>query len=174
MPADRAPLRGRICERLTPRTWPPASGRSCFGLLLGVVAAVGCTARRPQMSLGPLASDLDGFLASHRPAPEQAIRVDEVARTAGASYHVVQACGSERPHRHAGHDLTAVVLRGRGILVHDGVRTAMAPGDVALVARGTPHWFAPDGNGCAVAVVVFTPPLDGPDSVPIDSPEGRR
>ena len=152
----------------------PPGGRVLW--LAGVVLA-GCAARMPRVTPGPLAGGLGPFLASHPLAAGQAIRADEVGRTAGASYHLVQACGSERPHRHATHDLTAVVLQGRGALVQESGRTPMAPGDAAVVPRGTTHWFAPDAGTCAAALVVFTPPLDAPDVVPvgsIDSPAGGR
>ena len=140
----------------------------------GALALVGCSTRTPRLALDGLDSGLDAFLAAHAVPAGQPIRADQVGRVAGASYHLVQACGSERPHRHASHDLTALVLRGRGTLMRDGGRIDLAPGDTAVVARGAPHWFANAGRGCAVALVVFAPPLDAPDNVPVDSPEGGR
>ena len=143
-------------------------GRRGVFLLAMMLAVGGCGARSPRVSPGPLGDGLEPFLVRHPVAAGQAIRVDEVGRTAGASYHLVQACGSERPHRHAAHDLTAVVLRGHGTLVQEGARVAMQAGDAAVVPRGTAHWFAAAEGGCAVALVVFTPPLDAPDVVPAD------
>lgn len=143
-------------------------------MIAGVVL-VACGARAPRVDLEPLAGGLDAFLAAHPVPASQAIRADEVGRTPGASYHVVQACGAERPHRHASHDLTALVLRGRGALVReDGTRFTMAPGDAAVVARGRVHWFASAAGRCAVALVAFTPPLDAPDTEPVDSPPDGR
>ena len=118
--------------------------------------------------VGPLGGGLEGFVADHRVAPDQALRVDEVARTASASYHLVQARTGERPHRHVAHDLTVFVLRGGGILTLGATRIPLRAGDAALIPRDTVHWFANDGSAPAVALAVFTPPLDAPDSVPGD------
>lgn len=120
------------------------------------------------MAVGPLAAGLDDFLAAHPTAPDQATRVDEVARTASASYHVVQARGSERPHRHVQHDLTVVVLRGRGTLTLGTSRLPLVAGDTALIPRATVHWFAVEDASAAVALAIFSPPLVAPDSEPAD------
>jgi quercetin dioxygenase-like cupin family protein len=149
----------------------------CRLALLGVVFGLAaCAPARPRVAVGPLASGLEAFLATHRLAPGEEIRADEVERTAGASYHVVQVHGSERPHRHATHDLTVVVLLGRGTLHGEAAPVRLDRGDVIVIRRGTVHWFASAGRKPAVALVAFTPPLDAPDSVPasIDSLPDRR
>src|SRR5205814_5559824 len=109
---------------------------------------------------------LDEFLAAHPLADGQTIRADEVGRTASASYHLVQVRGSESPHRHAAHDLTVFVLRGRGTLTLGEGRRALAAGDAAAIPRGAVHWFANGGPPAALALAVFTPPVrpaaDGP------------
>jgi quercetin dioxygenase-like cupin family protein len=145
-------------------------------LLLGLLlATAGCATRSPQLLVGPLASGLDPFLASHPLAPGQSIRADEVARTPGSSFHVVQVRGGETPHRHVAHDLTALVLRGGGAITIDGVRHTVSAGDVSVVSRGTAHWFVNGGRDPSVTFVTFTPPLDAPDSEPvIDSSPDRR
>ncbi len=126
----------------------------------------GCTARTPRVPFGALMNGLDAFVASHPLAPEQAIRADEVGRTAAASYHVVQVRGSESPHRHVAHDLTVFVLRGQGMLALEETRQTLAAGDAAVIPRGAVHWFANGGREPALALVVFAPPLDAPDTVP--------
>jgi quercetin dioxygenase-like cupin family protein len=137
--------------------------------LAAVVGLVACAARpAPRVTVGVLAGGLDGFLAAH-PRGEKPIRVDEIARTASGSYHVVQAAGSETPHRHVTHDLTVVVLRGRGRLTLGAETIPMAEGDAVLVPRNVDHWFAPEGGPDAVALVLFTPPLDAPDNVPAEA-----
>jgi hypothetical protein len=48
---------------------------------------------------------------------------------------------------------------------------------VVVIARDTVHWFTSTGCEPALALVVFTPPLDAPDSVPpssVDSPTDGR
>jgi mannose-6-phosphate isomerase-like protein (cupin superfamily) len=130
-----------------------------------IVAAIACATRAPRI---PYVADLDAFVAVHPLADGQRIRADEVGRTATASYHVVQIRGSETPHRHVGHDLTVVVLRGRGTLTRGGEAIALGAGDSGIIARGEAHWFASAGHAGAVALVVFSPPLDGSDTVPLD------
>lgn len=139
---------------------------------LALVALVGwtvaCAARAARVPFGNLEAGLEPFLASHPLDADQAIRADEIGRTATASYHVVQVRGAERPHRHVTHDITVVVLRGRGTLRLEDRALPLAAGDAAVVPRGAPHWFASHGRGGAVALVAFAPPLDAADSVPLN------
>lgn len=130
--------------------------------------ATACAPRAPRVQVGALGAGLEVFLADHPVAADQAIRVDEVARTASASYHLVQARTGERPHRHMAHDLTVFVLRGGGILTLGATRIPLRAGDAVLIPRDTVHWFANDASAPAVALAVFTPPLESPDSVPAD------
>lgn len=141
---------------------PPA----CCLLLF---ALVGCGVRAPRVALGPLVSNVDALLAAHPIAADQEIRADELGRTPSASYHLVQVAGSERPHRHRVHDLVVLVLRGRGTLTLGDARVQLREGDAAVVPRDRPHWFRNDGDHPAVALAIFTPPLDAPDSVPEDA-----
>lgn len=138
--------------------------------LLALAMAAACTARAPHVAVDPPV-DVEAFLTAHPPAPGQAIRVDEVGRTTSASYHVVQVQGRERPHLHTAHDLTVVVLRGRGTLTRGDARVPMSAGDAAVIPRGVVHWFAREGGSPAVAFVMFSPPLDAPDTVPVPGAE---
>ncbi len=137
--------------------------------LLGVTLLTACVARRPQVA-GSV-PDLDRFLAAHRLSRGEEFRADEIGRTATASYHVVQVVRGEEPHRHLTHDLTLVVLRGRGVLVIGNERFAVRAGDAAVIPRATPHAFVNDGRSATITMAVFSPPLDGPDRAPaFDSP----
>ena len=100
------------------------------------LALAACAPRPPRVAVGELAAGLEDFLAAHPLAADQDIRADEVSRTASASYHLVQVRGSERPHRHAAHDLTVFVLRGRGTLALGEVRRALEA-DGFRVARAS-------------------------------------
>ena len=153
--------------RRSGRCPPAASTGKALALVLAALLTA-CTRRSPRIAVGVLDAGLGAFLDVHPLSSGQPVRVDEVARTASASYHLVQARSSERPHRHVTHDLTVVVLRGSGILRMGALRRRLAAGDTALVPRDTVHWFASDGADPAVALVIFTPPLDGPDNVPVD------
>jgi quercetin dioxygenase-like cupin family protein len=138
-------------------------------LLLGLQA---CPQAGPQVTIGALRHGVEPYLADHPLEPGAEIRVDRVTRTTGASVHVVQLAGSERPHRHEQHDLFVHVLRGRGILTLASERISMRAGDVVAIERGVAHWFASEPGTVAVALVTFVPPLDAPDSVPDDVDSG--
>ncbi len=135
-----------------------------FSLVLALGLAA-CAPRPPRVAVGALAAGLDEFVAAHPLAGGQEIRADEVGRTPSASYHLVQVRGSESPHRHIAHDLTVFVLHGQGTLTLGEVCRALAAGDAAVIPRGAVHWFANGGRAPALALVVFTPPLDAPDTV---------
>jgi len=153
----------RLARRSPPRDKPPVPRRA---VLLVVTLCAACAARAPRL---PYTGPLDDFLAAHPLADGQNIRVDEIGRTASASYHVAQVRGAESPHRHVTHDLTVVVLRGHGTLTRDGERVAVVAGDTSVIARGAPHWFANGARTPAVSLVIFVPPLDAPDTVPVDA-----
>ena len=135
-------------------------------LLATLLTACAPHAVRVATPQGPI--DLDQFLASHQLADEGGIRADQIGRTDAASYHVVQVLGSEKPHRHESHDLVVFVLRGHGVLTRPAGRAPLQQGDAAVVPRGEPHWFASEGAFPAVSLVVFAPPLDAPDAVPVE------
>jgi quercetin dioxygenase-like cupin family protein len=148
--------------------------------ILVLLAVIGCQRtgpNAPRIQIGALRHGLGPYLAAHPLPIDAEIRADLVERTAGASVHVVQVRGRERPHRHVQHDLVVQVLRGEGVLTLEGARVPMRAGDAAVVVRGSVHWFASAPGTTAVALVTFAPPLDAPDTVPVadvDSPDARR
>ena len=54
-------------------------------------------------------------------------------------------------------DEVYVVIRGRGILLHDGERDPVESGDLLFVAAGTEHRFEDFGEDLAVWVVFYGP-----------------
>jgi mannose-6-phosphate isomerase-like protein (cupin superfamily) len=64
-----------------------------------------------------------------------------------------------RPNEQSPHtqDEIYVIIRGRGVLLHDGKRDAFEPGDVMFVAAGTEHRFEDFTDDLAVWVVFFGP-----------------
>jgi mannose-6-phosphate isomerase-like protein (cupin superfamily) len=50
-----------------------------------------------------------------------------------------------------------VVVRGRGVFLHDGKRDAFGPGDLLFVAAGTEHRFEDFTEDLAVWVVFYGP-----------------
>jgi len=72
--------------------------------------------------------------------------------------------GRFAPQRPADHltvhaqDEIYVVVRGSGVLVHDGGRDAFGPGDLLFVAAGIEHRFEEFTDDLAVWVVFYGPP----------------
>ena len=145
-------------------------------LLLACLAGLVCGGRRSPTIVGAVAGGIDAFLAAHPLAAGQPLRADEIPRTPGASYPLVQVRGAESPHRHRAHDLAVFVLRGEGMLTLGGTPTRLHTGDAAVIPRDRGHWFARRGDETAVALVVFSPALDAPDIVPdsVDAIPGRQ
>ena len=63
------------------------------------------------------------------------------------------------PNRQTPHaqDEVYVIIRGRGVLVHDGKRDHFEPGDLMFVAAGTEHHFEDFTDDLAVWVVFYGP-----------------
>jgi mannose-6-phosphate isomerase-like protein (cupin superfamily) len=64
-----------------------------------------------------------------------------------------------RPNAQAPHlqDEVYVVIRGRGVLFHDGRRDPFEAGDLMFVAAGTEHHFEDFSDDLAVWVVFYGP-----------------
>jgi mannose-6-phosphate isomerase-like protein (cupin superfamily) len=107
------------------------------------------------------------MLAAHSLPAGQNVSALLVGRTDALSYHLVQIRDRERPHIHATHDLVVALLKGKGQLFMDGRPREMRSGDVAVVPRGTPHYFVNTDSSPAAAFVTFAPPYDGTDQLPI-------
>ena len=61
----------------------------------------------------------------------------------------------QNPHAQ---DEVYVVVRGRGVLLHDGQRDTFEAGDLLFVAAGTEHHFEEFGEDLAVWRVFYGPP----------------
>jgi mannose-6-phosphate isomerase-like protein (cupin superfamily) len=110
---------------------------------------------------------LSSLLAAHPLAVGQNISALPLGHTEALSFHLIQIRDREQPHRHATHDLSVTVLRGTGRLYVAGDPHEMRAGDVAVVPRGTPHYFVNAGSEPAVAFATFAPPYDGTDQIPV-------
>jgi quercetin dioxygenase-like cupin family protein len=54
--------------------------------------------------------------------------------------------------------------------VIDQEQRFLAAGDVVFIPRDTVHYFTNASPYPAIALVVFTPPFDGKDTVPVNTP----
>jgi mannose-6-phosphate isomerase-like protein (cupin superfamily) len=115
-------------------------------------------------------SDLDRVLRENPMAPGENIKVTNLGAGPAASHHIVQVRDREAPHIHREHDGTVVLLRGKGFLMMGQSRLDLGTGDVVFIPRNTPHYFVNTSPEPAAAFVVFSPPFDGKDIVPVDSP----
>ncbi|NPA32812.1 MAG: cupin domain-containing protein [Aquificae bacterium] len=95
------------------------------------------------------------------------IEAVKLAQTEGFTEFLVFVKGSEKPHYHAEHDLTFIVVRGGGELYLDGKTEPMGEGDVAVIPRGKVHFYR-NTSEISVLLAIFSPPYDGKDSVPVE------
>jgi mannose-6-phosphate isomerase-like protein (cupin superfamily) len=138
-----------------------------LGLLVGVVA---CAARPSPHLIEPgaaLPSAISALAARSPLAAGQNIGATELRRSVHSSVHLVQVRDREQPHVHTRYDLVVLMADGAGTLWLDGHPRPMRAGDAAYIPVGTPHYFVNEGRDPAVAVVVFSPPFDGPDQRPV-------
>jgi quercetin dioxygenase-like cupin family protein len=145
--------------------------RRAFGLLLVAASLLaGCTSRLP-LQAPTSVGGIDAILAAN-PMPEEAnIHPVLVSRSAAMSRHLIRIRDREQPHVHAEHDLVVFIVRGKGVLHVDGAAQPVAEGSIAVIDRGIAHWFENTGPEPAAAFVVFSPPYDGADNVPVDYEE---
>ncbi|GAB6065475.1 cupin domain-containing protein [Aquifex pyrophilus] len=74
---------------------------------------------------------------------------------------------SEKPHYHAEHDLTFIVLKGKGELYLDGRVEELKEGDVAFIPKKAVHFYK-NTSEISVLLAVFSPKYDGKDSVKVE------
>jgi mannose-6-phosphate isomerase-like protein (cupin superfamily) len=114
-------------------------------------------------------TDLEKVLADNPLAANDNIKITTLGQGREVSHHIVQIRDRERPHLHQRHDGTVFMFKGSGYLIMDKVRIDLSASDVVYIPRGTVHYFVNTGSEPAVAFVVFAPPFDGKDTVPVDS-----
>jgi len=74
--------------------------------------------------------------------------------------------GAEEPHYHAAHELTVVLLKGKGYLYLDGRKELLKEGDAAFIPRKAVHYYENDAE-LSVLLATFVPSYDGSDSVKV-------
>jgi quercetin dioxygenase-like cupin family protein len=109
-------------------------------------------------------------LAENPLGASENIKLTTLGYGESASYHIVQIRDREVPHRHQAHDGTVVMMKGRGYLIIENRRIDLAAGDVVHIARGAAHYYVNTASEPTVAFVIFSPPFDGKDNVPVTAP----
>jgi quercetin dioxygenase-like cupin family protein len=115
-------------------------------------------------------SDLQQVLNQNPLGPQANIKVVTLGKGETVSHHIVQIRDRETPHVHRSHDLTVFVVRGEGPMFIDKQERYLRAGDAVFIPRGTVHHFTNTSPRPAVALVVFSPPFDGKDTIPVNLP----
>jgi quercetin dioxygenase-like cupin family protein len=115
-------------------------------------------------------ADVAKILAENPMDRAENIKTTNLGRGQSMSHHIVQIRDRETPHIHKLHDLMVVMIRGQGYLMMDSRRIQLSAGDVAHIPRGAVHYFVNAAREPAAAFVIFSPPFDGKDSIPVKAP----
>jgi mannose-6-phosphate isomerase-like protein (cupin superfamily) len=147
---------------------------SLCALAVFVVLLVSACSPAPQIALQYgtefKQTEIEKVLAENPLAPNENIKMTTLGQGQGVSHHVVQVRDREKPHIHKIHDGTVVMVKGRGYLMLENRRIDLSAGDIVFVPRGAVHYFVNTAGEPAVAFVVFSPPFDGKDTLPVPKP----
>jgi mannose-6-phosphate isomerase-like protein (cupin superfamily) len=114
--------------------------------------------------------DLARVVAENPLGPGENIKITTLGQGQGVSHHVVQIRDRESPHMHKTHDGTVLMVGGRGYMMMDNRRIELAVGDIVHIPRGAVHYYVNTAAQPSIAFVVFSPPFDGKDNVPVKVP----
>ena len=142
-----------------------ANAGAALGLLLAI--GTGCaTPAAPRLiwegtgaPRTATASEWASALAVRQPG----VRAGSWGSSPDATFQLLEARVPERPHVHDSHDLTVVLLRGRGVVRVDGREHPMTAGDVVHIGRGRVHAFVPTGTEPTLGLAIFSPATDKSD-----------
>lgn len=115
---------------------------------------------------------IDSVLRRAPMEADQDLRAETLLESREFSAHLLQFRTGEQRHIHREHDLTFFVIRGEGEIFVNDRRSALTAGGVFHIPRGAPHACRNTGAEPLVAVLIFTPPYDLKDSIPL--PRGER
>ena len=114
--------------------------------------------------------EFEKVLAENPLASGENIKITTLGQGQSVSHHIVQIRDREKPHLHKDHDGTVVMIKGHGHLMMENRRIDLSVGDIVYIPRGAVHYFVNTSIETAVAFVVFSPPFDGKDTVPVEKP----
>ena len=143
---------------------------SVFLLLALAGCATAATGGQTQWMAFPMGKGgkgvaLEAWLKEHPLKTDQGMSIEEISRGETASAAIVQIRKTQPLHLHADHDLTAIVLKGEGLLRVGDRNLELRPGSIITIPRGVAHSFTNKSQETAVAYAMFNPAFDGKDFV---------
>jgi mannose-6-phosphate isomerase-like protein (cupin superfamily) len=114
--------------------------------------------------------EIEKVLAENPLGVSENIKITTLGQGQGVSHHVAQIRDREKPHVHKIHDGTVVMVKGHGYLMMENRRIDLSVGDIVYIPRDAVHYFVNTASEPTVAFVVFSPPFDGKDTVPMETP----
>lgn len=111
---------------------------------------------------------LSEILLSPEMKSKENIVIGSLYSSESVSHHISRIRDRETLHTHDAHDMTVVMMSGKGNFVIGEHTIKMEHGNVAYVPRKLKHKFINTGKEPAVALVIFTPAFDGKDRVSVD------
>jgi mannose-6-phosphate isomerase-like protein (cupin superfamily) len=115
-------------------------------------------------------AEIEKVLAENPLGVSENIKITTLGQGQGVSHHLVQVRDREKPHIHKVHDGTVVMVKGGGYLMMENRRIDLSAGDIVYIPRNAAHYFVNTASEPTVAFVVFSPPFDGKDTVPVEKP----
>jgi mannose-6-phosphate isomerase-like protein (cupin superfamily) len=115
-------------------------------------------------------SDLEKIIAENPLGVSENIKITTLYQGQSVSHHIVQVRHREAPHMHKIHDGTVIMMKGSGYLMMENRRMDLSVGDVIYIPRAVVHYYVNSASEPTVAFVVFSPPFDGKDYVPVTAP----
>lgn len=117
-------------------------------------------------------AEIEKVLAENPLGASENIKITTLGQGQGVSHHLVQVRDREKPDVHKLHDGTVMMVKGGGggYLMMENRRIDLSVGDIVYIPRGAVHYFVNTASEPTVAFVVFSPPFDGKDTVPMEKP----
>jgi mannose-6-phosphate isomerase-like protein (cupin superfamily) len=97
--------------------------------------------------------------------------LETVVLPQGVSLHRIQVTAREELHLHKERDLYGIVISGGGILWIGNEYRPVKEGELFFIPKGTPHAFINPSSSPSLLWVLFTPPYDGKDRIPLPEQE---
>ncbi len=111
--------------------------------------------------------DIQSLLKKGPHFNEEGFEMVLLGKSAQYSAHLVWIKDREKLHLHASHEGTLLLLQGRGVLHLGNQKISLKPGDLTSIPQNTPHFFKNESDEPVAAYVLFAPPMDSPDYVPV-------